>query len=176
MCLPGLTRTGADFDELARTLAHDPAKPQRAIARDSRGRGRSDYDRKPANYSPCRGGCGSRVGAHGARDRPRGVRRHLKGLVGKLPTPRTFEEGADILRRLGASQFPNLGPAEWLRQSRRTWKKEDHRLVLAYDPKLAAILDGIDLERPLPPLWAQFDALAQVPLMVIRGGNSRGRR
>src|SRR5262249_50082252 len=74
---------------------------------------------------------------------PRGLIR-LKGTIGKLPTPRTFEEGADVLRRLGAAQFPNLGPADWLRQSKRTWTKTDHRLVLAYDPKLAMVLDRID--------------------------------
>jgi len=70
-----------------------------------------------------------------------------------LPTPRTFEERADILRRLSAAQFPNFGAGEWLQQSKRTWKKADHRVVIAYDPKLATILDGIDLERPLENLW-----------------------
>jgi pimeloyl-ACP methyl ester carboxylesterase len=27
-------------------------------------------------------------------------------------------------------------------------------------------------EKPLPALWKEFDAMARVPLMVIRGGNS----
>ena len=37
---------------------------------------------------------------------------------------------------------------------------------------LAKALQGIDLERALPPLWKEFDALADVPVMVIRGTNS----
>ncbi|HZL29435.1 MAG TPA: hypothetical protein VFC54_00025 [Pseudolabrys sp.] len=41
-----------------------------------------------------------------------------------------------------------------------------------YDPALAKTLEGIDFEKPLPPLWGAFDALANVPMMVIRGANS----
>jgi pimeloyl-ACP methyl ester carboxylesterase len=49
-CLPGLTRTTADFDVLADALAN-ASRPHRVMALDSRGRGLSDYDTDPANYN-----------------------------------------------------------------------------------------------------------------------------
>jgi len=51
VCLPGLARTAADFDTLAVALATDRERPRRVFALDYRGRGKSDYDRKPANYN-----------------------------------------------------------------------------------------------------------------------------
>jgi pimeloyl-ACP methyl ester carboxylesterase len=51
VCLPGLARTTADFDTLAVALATDRERPRRVFAVDYRGRGKSDYDRKPANYN-----------------------------------------------------------------------------------------------------------------------------
>src|SRR5688572_6165633 len=51
VCLPGLARTNEDFRELIEAFAFDPAKPRRVLALSSRGRGRSDRDPKPENYT-----------------------------------------------------------------------------------------------------------------------------
>jgi pimeloyl-ACP methyl ester carboxylesterase len=209
VCLPGLARTTADFEVLATSLANDPQRPRRVLALDYRGRGLSDYDPDPDNYSipvelddvlsvltargvasavfigTSRGGlilmalaalrpgaiAGAVLNDIGPVIEAQGLMR-IKGYVGKLPQPRGFEEGADILRRLFGGQFPRLGDTDWLAAAQRTWREQNGRLVVTYDPKLARALAAVDPDHPLPPMWPQFDALARVPLMVIRGINS----
>jgi pimeloyl-ACP methyl ester carboxylesterase len=51
MCLPGLARNGTDFEVLASALAGDTKAPRQVFALDARGRGKSEYDRSPANYN-----------------------------------------------------------------------------------------------------------------------------
>ncbi len=102
---------------------------------------------------------------------PAGLMR-IKSYVGKLPRARTFDEGAEILRRLFQPHFPKLTPDDWFAFARRTFKEHNGALAPSYDPKLATILESVDLKRALPPLWREFDALGHVPLMVIRGANS----
>jgi pimeloyl-ACP methyl ester carboxylesterase len=51
VCLPGLARTATDFETIALALANDRERPRHVFALDYRGRGRSDYDRRPANYN-----------------------------------------------------------------------------------------------------------------------------
>jgi len=102
---------------------------------------------------------------------PKGLMR-IKGYIGKMPQPRSFEEGAEILRRLFDAQFPKLTHADWLAAAHRTFKQQNGSLLPTYDLKLAKTMQGVDFEKPLPPLWKEFDALANVPLVVIRGANS----
>jgi pimeloyl-ACP methyl ester carboxylesterase len=209
VCLPGLARTVADFEDLALALAANDARPRRIVAVDYRGRGLSDYDRTPANYNlavelsdllavltaleigpavmvgSSRGGilamllaaarptaiAGVVLHDIGPVIEPKGLMR-LKSYVGKLPQPRSFEEGAEIMRRLFDAQFPKFGAEQWLAAARRTWIVRDGRMAPNYDVKLSRTLSEIDLERPLPPMWNEFDALARVPMLVIRGANS----
>ena len=48
LCMPGLTRNSADFEDVCAGLPTGV----RAIAVDQRGRGKSEYDTNPANYQP----------------------------------------------------------------------------------------------------------------------------
>ena len=209
VCLPGLARTGADFDALATALSADPKRPRYVVTMDYRGRGRSDYDRDPLNYnlateladvlavlsaldiSPAvfvgtsRGGilamllaaaqptviAGVVLNDIGPVIEVPGLAR-IKSYVGKLPEPKSFQDGAEILRQLFGPQFPKLSEDDWLAFSNRSFKQQDGRLVPTYDVRLAETLAAIDLESPIEPLWAEFDALAGVPVMVIRGANS----
>ena len=102
---------------------------------------------------------------------PKGLAR-IKSYVGKLPQPRNFGEGAEILRRLFDAQFPKLTAEQWLAAAQRTWKMDGRELVPTYDVQLARMLAELDIERPLPAMWTEFDALSRVPILVIRGANS----
>jgi pimeloyl-ACP methyl ester carboxylesterase len=209
VCLPGLTRTGADFDTLASALADDAERPRYVLALDYRGRGLSDYDSNPDNYSlpveladvlsvltaleigkaifvgTSRGGlltmllgparpaalAGVVLNDIGPVLEPQGLAR-IKSYVGRLPQLNSFGEAAESLRQLFSPQFPALSANDWMKLAQSMFRDQDGRIIPDYDPKLAHALRDVDIERPPPALWEQFDALADVPLLIIRGANS----
>jgi pimeloyl-ACP methyl ester carboxylesterase len=209
VCLPGLTRTGADFDTLASALAVDTERPRYVLALDYRGRGLSDYDSNPDNYSlpveladvlsvltaleigkavfvgTSRGGlltmllgaarpaifAGVVLNDIGPVLDPHGLAR-IKSYVGRLPQLNSFGEAAESLRQLFRPQFPALSADDWRALAQRMFRDQGGRIIPDYDPKLAHALRDVDIERPPPALWEQFDALADVPLLIIRGANS----
>ena len=96
----------------------------------------------------------------------------IKGYVGKLAQPASFGEAAGALRQRFGSHFPKWDDADWRAFAHRTFKEEGGRIVPDYDPALATVLAAVSPERPLPRLWREFDALAHIPVMVVRGTNS----
>jgi pimeloyl-ACP methyl ester carboxylesterase len=96
----------------------------------------------------------------------------IKSYVGKLPQPKSLADGAEILRHMFGSQFTRFTAADWADEAKRAWWLKDGTLTPPYDPALSKTLGEADLEQPLPTLWEQFDAIPQVPVMVIRGAHS----
>jgi pimeloyl-ACP methyl ester carboxylesterase len=102
---------------------------------------------------------------------PEGLMR-IKGYVGKLPQPRSFDDGAEVLRRLFGGQFPNLTKEDWLKSAHRSFQEEKGRLIPTYDVNLAKTLESIDPEKPVPPMWKEFEAMRAMRVLAIRGENS----
>jgi pimeloyl-ACP methyl ester carboxylesterase len=102
---------------------------------------------------------------------PDGLTR-IKSYAGRIPRPQDMADAAITLRRLFGAQFPNLDDAGWRAWAERAWQEGNDGLVARYDQRLAETLKDITPDQPIPDLWAQFDALPQVPVMVVRGALS----
>lgn len=88
-------------------------------------------------------------------------------------SPANFEEAADGLARLHGGAFPALSLTDWLEMADALYAEKEGQLVTDYDPKLTDQLQAIDFSKPLATLWPQFELLAKVPLLVVRGDQSR---
>ena len=96
----------------------------------------------------------------------------LRGYIGKLPEPRQWSDAVDIAKSLMSAQFTDLSDADWDAFARLTFEEKNGRLVPRYDTALFRTLESIDLEKPLPTAWPQFEGLRPIPTLVLRGANS----
>ena len=96
----------------------------------------------------------------------------IKTYVERGGEPANWQEASEMMRQIGQRDFTAFGPADWDRLARQIFREENGRLVRDYDKGLATLMKSLDLNQPLPQLWPQFDGLAKVPMMVIRGANS----
>lgn len=96
----------------------------------------------------------------------------IRAYLGRLREPSTMDEAVALLKAAGAERFPALGDDDWRGQAESIWSVTDGVFAPAFDPALAKTLENADFDASLPTLWPQFDGLAGVPLMVIRGDRS----
>ncbi len=94
----------------------------------------------------------------------------IAGYVGRTPVPKSWPEAARLVRDLMKRDFPQLSDSEAEAVARQLMNDRNGKPAAGYDSKIGrsfSVLDG-----PMPKLWAQFDSLKRVPLLVIRGANS----
>jgi len=98
---------------------------------------------------------------------------HIQSYLERAPKPKTFTAAVNAQRGVHGKDFPVLTDADWARMAGALYRETDQGLLPDFDPKLVDTVTGLDLSQPLPALWPQFDALAAIPLLTIRGANSR---
>ncbi len=96
----------------------------------------------------------------------------IRAMLERAPKPATFTEAVRIVEASNRAAFPALTPEDWERWAWAVYRDEGGRPVADFDPKLVKTLTSIDLNKPLPVLWPQFQGLSSFPLLVIRGENS----
>ncbi len=209
LCLPGLSRNGRDFHDLAMALASDRERPRDVFAVDYRGRGESAFDPDWENYTPLielgdtldlmaifglhhaavigtsRGGLiamsmaavrPTAMGAVVLNDigpviESRGLAR-IMSIIGKLPLPGDWPAAANQVRELNEKAFTAIPAEQWSEIARAFFNEKDGKPAPGYDPALANALGAIDLTKPVPELWEQFEALTPFPALLLRGANS----
>ncbi|CDX22465.1 conserved hypothetical protein [Mesorhizobium sp. ORS 3359] len=98
---------------------------------------------------------------------------HIRSYLDRAPKPKTFAEAMDAQRRVHGADFPALTDVDWARMVRAICRETAAGWVPDFDPALVDTLADVDFGKPLPDLWPQFDGLATVPLLAIRGANSK---
>ena len=201
LCLPGLTRTMADFDYL---IPHLP--PLRLIRMDYRGRGASQWTgaasytvpqegkdalelldhlgvAKAAILGTSRGGLIGMLLAAVAHDRLLGLclndvgpeihRPGLERIFDYVGRNPAAKTHADLAARLPRNMpgFANVPGSRWLEEAVKHYTQTPDGLQITYDP---ALRDAFLAAFDGPPvdLWPLWDATAGLPVALIRGANS----
>ena len=99
--------------------------------------------------------------------------RHIQNYLGKSSPPSSWREAADTLRALHGGDFPALRPQDWNEMAQAIYREIAGRITADFDPAIADAMKTANLNKPLPDLWPQFEALTTVLMLVVRGENSR---
>ncbi|WP_029004187.1 alpha/beta fold hydrolase [Azorhizobium doebereinerae] len=95
----------------------------------------------------------------------------IAGYVGK-PIPEDWPGLVADLKGAQGALFPALSDDEWERYARQIYRDDGGRPRLAYDAALEEAFRAFDPAKPAPDLWPAFDALVEVPMMVVHGALS----
>jgi pimeloyl-ACP methyl ester carboxylesterase len=201
LCLAGLTRNGSDFSYLAphlpdtRLITLDyrgrgqsqwadwqtytiPTEAQDALAL-------LDYLEleKTAIIGTSRGGLIAMILAATAKHRLAGIALNdvgpelsqvgldaIQGYLGRNPTAKTREQAAALLHSR-MTGFANVPDSRWAEEAAKHYVETASGLTINYDPALAQAFKAAS-DQPPVDMWPLFDAMADLPLALIRGENS----
>ena len=95
----------------------------------------------------------------------------IKSYVGKGSRFQNWDEAAEAVAANNAHAFEHYGHADWVKMAQRNCREENGEIVFDYDMAIALPFNSAG-PTPNIDMWPFFQALAQKPLLVIRGERS----
>jgi pimeloyl-ACP methyl ester carboxylesterase len=99
--------------------------------------------------------------------------RVIRDYLSARPEPKGFAEAARTLKATHGADFPALGDEDWNDMAYAIFRETGGCIAPDYDPALVEPLKTMDMDQPLPDLWQQYQTLASIPVMIVRGENSK---
>lgn len=96
----------------------------------------------------------------------------IQGYMGRTPDPTDWAEAAAGLKAKHERRFTAFGAAEWQSFARMTFADRAGRPAVDYDPALALGYAGLTVDTVLPAAWEIYDALRDIPVLLLHGENS----
>jgi len=96
----------------------------------------------------------------------------IKRYVGKLPPLVSMQDAVGLTRMTAGSAFSGVTPEQWETYAKRSFQQGPDGVALRYDPELAHTLDAVAPDMVPEDFWPDFLALAEKPLLTLRGENS----
>lgn len=95
----------------------------------------------------------------------------IQSYVGKDERFASWDVAARAIAANQSVAFPKYDEREWLATARRHCREKDGKVAFDYDPAIATVFSAAG-PTPKIDMWPLFVALAQKPLLVVRGERS----
>lgn len=89
------------------------------------------------------------------------------------PTLKSWQDVANSQKTIHGRDFPNLSDQDWMDMARDTHVDQNGQLIAEFDPKIVDSIKDLNQDTQLPTMWEQFELLKPIPIMTLRGANSR---
>ena len=95
----------------------------------------------------------------------------IRSYVGKEARFKSWEDAAAAIARNNGHIPASYSPADWVNAARRACREDEGEILFDYDPAIAV---PFNVKGPTPRVDMRplFNALAQKPLLVVRGAES----
>ena len=96
----------------------------------------------------------------------------IKDYLHAAVPPKSWNDAAKGLKAVHGTFFPTKTDEEWCEVAHQIFRDDDGRPVVDYDTAVMESLNSLDTEGGPPPMWPQYLALSDVPVLVVRGATS----